>query len=85
MHLRFLGVEHEPDARVSSQALDQLGEGVRVDVQQCNRASQGTNTNFDLTPYAFVFDGTGKMLWHGHPADEKYEQTVAQAVANLPG
>jgi len=33
-------------------------------------------------PHAAVFDVAGKMIWHGHPADDEFEKTIKKALKN---
>ena len=35
-------------------------------------------------PHAFVFDHTGTLLWSGHPANKKLDETVAKAINAIP-
>ncbi len=35
--------------------------------------------NFSGIPHAFVFDTTGALIYHGHPADKDFESAVRKA------
>ena len=35
-------------------------------------------------PHSFIFDHTGKLLWHGHPANKKFDETIKDATEKLP-
>lgn len=35
-------------------------------------------------PHSFVFDHEGNLLWHGHPADKKLDETIKAAVEKVP-
>lgn len=34
-------------------------------------------------PHAMVFGTDGKLLWHGHPGDDKFEDTVKDALKSI--
>ena len=38
--------------------------------------------NFSGIPHAFVFDGTGKMIFDGHPMDAAFEAAVRKVAGN---
>ena len=31
-------------------------------------------------PHAFLIGRDGKLLWHGHPADDEFEKKIAEAL-----
>ncbi|GAA5479550.1 TlpA disulfide reductase family protein [Haloferula helveola] len=35
-------------------------------------------------PHALVFDHTGKLVWHGHPANDDFEDAVKDALRAMP-
>ncbi len=35
-------------------------------------------------PHACVFDHTGKLVWHGHPAADEFEDAVKDALKAMP-
>lgn len=35
--------------------------------------------NFSGIPHAFVFDTTGKLIFHGHPSDRDFEKAIRNA------
>ncbi|MEK0451211.1 MAG: hypothetical protein RL088_3479 [Verrucomicrobiota bacterium] len=35
--------------------------------------------NFSGIPHAFVFDTTGKLIFHGHPSDRDFEKAIRDA------
>lgn len=41
-----------------------------------------TATEYGVTgiPHAFVIGRDGKLLWHGHPADNEFEETIRRAI-----
>jgi len=80
--VRIVGISDETEAQVKP-FVDGQGEAMEytVALDKDKKTWEAYATPFGVTgiPHAFVVDGTGTLLWHGHPLDG-LDDVLAKAV-----
>jgi thiol-disulfide isomerase/thioredoxin len=69
--------------RQNSSKEDILAVLKKAKVQYPVMAGGSTPVPSDGIPHALVFGGDGKLVWHGHPADEDFEDALKDALKAL--
>lgn len=69
--------------RQNSSKEDILAALKKAKVKYPVMAGGSTPVPSDGIPHALVFGGDGKLVWHGHPADEGFEDAVKDALKVL--
>jgi thiol-disulfide isomerase/thioredoxin len=57
---------------------------IGVDKKGKTWKSWGTAAGRDTIPTSFLVDAQGKILWVGHPMDEKLDATILKALGDIP-
>ncbi|HPO12747.1 MAG TPA: TlpA disulfide reductase family protein [Candidatus Hydrogenedentes bacterium] len=79
----FVGIAEETLSEVNpfvEKMGDQMNYTVAIDDGGKTAAAYMDANKIDYIPYAFIIDKSGKLVFHSHPMDPKFEEELKKAV-----
>lgn len=82
-NVSIMGISNEDAAKVSP-FLNKMGKkmnyGVGVDNNRKTSRAFSKLWNVGSIPHAYVIGHKGRILWHGHPGNRKFEMAIREAI-----